>query len=154
VTIGNVVRRDGTETIVSANPRSRFGGRLAVLIDGRSASSAEVLARVVQLERRGTVIGDRSSGSVMGGRLFVHEIRLGVFEAVLFGVSVTVADLIASDGQSLEHAGVTPDEWLIPSIEDVAEGRDPVLARAVEILGGQLDGGDAGTLFPYEWPDL
>jgi hypothetical protein len=30
-------------------------------------------------------------------------------------------------------------------------GRDPVVARAVELLGGRLDPAAAGQLFPIEW---
>ena len=39
----------------------------------------------------------------------------------------------------------------IPAPADLGEGRDPVLARAVELLGGTLDPLAAGKLFPTEW---
>jgi C-terminal processing protease CtpA/Prc len=63
----------------------------------------------------------------------------------------TEADVIMTDGKSLEHAGVTPDELMRPTPADLAAGRDPVLARAVEMLGGTLDPASAGKIFPIEW---
>lgn len=126
-----------------------FKGRLVVLVDSDSASASEVFARVIQLEKRGTVIGDRTAGKVMTSRFYGHE--TGVGNVLYYGASVTVADVIMSDGKSLEKTGVTPDELLLPTAADLAAQRDPVLSRAAAIAGVELTPEKAGTLFPVEW---
>lgn len=129
-----------------------FTGKLIVLVDSQSASASEILARVVQLEGRGTVIGDRSAGAVMLSE--GHASWQGLDNRIFYGVSVTKADMIMKDGKSLERVGVTPDELVLPTPEDLASGRDPVLARAVELGGGKITPEEAGKLFPFEWPPL
>jgi carboxyl-terminal processing protease len=125
-----------------------YKGQLIVLIDSESASAAELFARTIQLEKRGTVIGDRSQGAVMASKYYDHQ--TGVGNVLYFGNSVTIADLIMSDGNSLERTGVTPDETLLPTAEDLAAQRDPVLSRAAKILGVELDAVKAGNLFPKD----
>jgi carboxyl-terminal processing protease len=126
-----------------------FDGKLVVLIDSKSASAAEIFARLVQIEKRGIVIGDQSSGMVMQSRF--HEQEMGADSIIFYGVSITNADVIMSDGKSVEHIGVVPDELVLPTAADMAAGRDPVLARAAEILGVQLTPEKAGAFFPLEW---
>lgn len=126
-----------------------FGGKLIVLLDGESKSASEVFARLMQIEKRGTVIGDRSAGSVM--QSIVHRLEVGVINPLRFHINITDADLIMADGKSLEHVGVVPDELILPTPEDMAAGRDPALARAASLVGLKLDPDKAGELFPIEW---
>jgi carboxyl-terminal processing protease len=149
VTIADVKGRKAAPPLRGRKSRRPFTGRVVALIDSKSGSAAELLARVLQLERRGTVIGDRSSGSVRQARRFRDALGLGT--VVFYGASITNADLIMSDGKSLEHVGVVPDEVIIPTAADLAAGRDPVLARATELLGVGLTPELAGKLFPTEW---
>jgi C-terminal processing protease CtpA/Prc len=62
--------------------------------------------------------------------------------------------MLMSDGKSLENTGVVPDEVMIPTAADLAAGKDPVLAHAIDLGGAKLDATASGKLFPYEWPSL
>jgi len=152
VKIGDRVERDSTKPMIAKHLAHPFDGKLIVLVDARSASASEILARVVQLEHRGTVIGDRSAGAVMEARRYRES--TGTSMGPVFGFSVTIANLIMTDGKSLEGTGVAPDEILLPTAADLAAGRDPVLARAAELAGTKLDADAAGKLFPFEWPSF
>jgi len=150
VKVGDLkARKDAKPVIAKSRGENAFSGKLVVLIDSSSGSAAELLARVIQLEKRGVVIGDRSSGAVMRARHFDHQI--GTDTVAFYGASITEADLIMTDGKSLEHVGVTPDEIKFPSAADLAAGRDPVLAYAVSLVGITITPEKAGSYFPIEW---
>ena len=142
-------RKADLKPIIAKKRSNPYKGKLIVLIDSRSASAAELLARTIQIERRGTVIGDASSGSVMESQLFSME--EGANTKILYGASITDADLVMTDGKSLEHVGVTPDQVVLPTAEDIAADRDPALSAAAKLAGVNLDPAQAGKLFPYEW---
>lgn len=142
------VERKKTASEVAKGQHHRyFSGKVIVLVDSESASAAEIFARVMQLEKRAAVIGDHTAGMVMEATEY-HYASSGVD----YGVEVTIANLIMSDGKSLEHLGVNPDEILLPKLADLESGSDPVLAHAAEELGVTLSPEEAGKLFPYEWP--
>lgn len=125
-----------------------FTGKLTLLVDSDSASASEMLARTMQLEKRGAVIGDQTAGAVMTSRRFGYEAGLDV--VIFYGVSVTVADMIMPDGNSLEHHGVVPDELRLPTAEDLAGGRDVVMSYAASLHGVTLDPVEAGKLFDFQ----
>jgi carboxyl-terminal processing protease len=149
--IGDLKRRKETKPMLAKAHGSEkmFGGQLIVLVDSESGSSAEIFARVVQLQQLGTVIGDRTSGAVMRAKSYDH--KSGTDVVVFYGASVTDADVILSDGKSLEKVGVMPDKLLLPTGADLAAGRDPVLAYAASLASVKLEPEKAGALFPIEW---
>lgn len=146
VTVGETVGRSKTKTL-TAKAQHAYSGKLIVLVDSESASASEVFARVIQLEKRGTVIGDLTEGSVRRNipKIFVH----GQGQEYAYGVRVTDADLKMADGKSLEKVGVTPDEILLPTAKQLAAGEDPQLARAFELAGVSISAQKAGALFPH-----
>jgi C-terminal processing protease CtpA/Prc len=137
-------RKESKPLFARTRGAKAYKGQLIVLVDSRSMSAAEIFARVIQLEKRGIVVGDQTAGAVTGARHFYHAYarRKGFLVsglAVTYAVSVTVSDLLMTDGKSLERRGVTPDELVLPSPGDLAMEKDPALMRAGLLLGVTLD---------------
>ena len=150
IKLGDIKRRKETKPLVAkTRGENAFSGKLIVLIDSNSGSAAEIFARIVQLEKRGIVVGDVSSGAVMRSKIYDHQ--HGVNEFITYAVSITDADVIMTDGRSLEHVGVTPDELKLPAPAALAAKQDPVLAYAASLAGVTLTAEKAGELFPILW---
>lgn len=127
--IGTAQTRTTRDELVAKGTGSHaFTGRVFVLVDASSASCSELFARIMQLDDRGTVVGDTSMGAVMGARSWVRQVY---GRPSYYAVEITVSDLTMSDGQRLENVGVTPDFVVLPSAEDLRAGRDPALAKAL-----------------------
>lgn len=149
------MRRTSKEEIASSRGDKVFKGKLTVLIDSSSGSASEVFSRVIQLEKRGTVVGDRSAGAVMaslrGTSLYARQTAsFNAMKLTPYGISVTVADLIMNDGKSLEIIGVMPDVVTLPAGEDLFKKRDVALSRAAELLGFKIEPEIAGKFFSDE----
>jgi C-terminal processing protease CtpA/Prc len=152
VTVGEIKRRKENKPLRARTRGDKvFKGQLVVLVDSESGSAAEVFARLIQLEKRGAIIGDRTAGAVM--RAVFRPGLLGDMSSgnmIPYGASITDADIIMSDNKSLEHVGVIPDEVALPVAADLVARRDPVLAKAAALLGGKLSAEEAGALFPAD----
>jgi C-terminal processing protease CtpA/Prc len=142
-------RKDLGPIFAKSKKEKMFKGRLIVLIDGESASSAEIFAHAVQLQKRGIVIGDRSSGSVMERKY--HFMQVGIVRQIPVAISATNADVIMPDGARLEKVGVEPDKLLLPTAQEMSMGHDPVLAYAASLVGIELDSKKAGGLLHNAW---
>jgi C-terminal processing protease CtpA/Prc len=150
ITVGDKVGRTGKEPLrFPARSKNAFIGKLVVLVNSKSASAAEIFARVVQIEKRGTVMGDQTSGEV--GRAEVLPLQQGGMSIIHYAVEVTVSRLLMPDGKDIEGNGVVPDTKLLPTQEDMAAGRDPVLAAAALSVGVTISPDEAGKMFPVIW---
>ena len=150
IKIGDEKRRKETKPLIAKSQKGNtFKGKLIVLVSQESASASEIFAKIIQLRGRGKIIGDVTAGAVMESRY--QEIDGGIGQNLWYGATVTVADLIMTDGKSLEKFGVIPDETMLPTGKDLAESRDPVLSYAAKLAGVEITPENAGKFFPYEW---
>ncbi|MBA2379833.1 MAG: PDZ domain-containing protein [Blastocatellia bacterium] len=143
-----VTRRKSSDRIAKPQKRNAFNGELIVLTDSHSGSASEVFSRVIQLEKRGKVVGDATAGAVMTSISagMVNSRGVPGYETLsFFGLSVTIGDLIMSDGNRLEKVGVIPDHLVGPNRAAVQGGHDPVLAFAAELFGAKITAEQAAT---------
>ena len=95
---------------------------LAILVDGRSASTSEVFAGGLQDLGRARVFGEVSAGMALPA----HAKELPNGDVLLHAV----ADFVTPKGTRLEGRGVIPDEAVAPTREALLRGDDAVLAAA------------------------
>ncbi len=132
--VASLKGRDKTKPLfVKGTGDHAFPGKLIVLIDSRSASASEAFARSVQLNGRGTILGDRSAGALRTALTYPH--RSGTQTMVFYATEVAVEDFVLPDGSVVEGTGVQPDEVVLPSGVDLRERRDPLLAVALARAG-------------------
>jgi carboxyl-terminal processing protease len=100
-----------------------FLGRLAILVDGCSASTSEIFAGGMQDLKRARVFGMRSAGAALPS----------MFERLPNGdgFQYAIANYISEGGKQLEGAGVIPDETAGPTRRELLGGHDPALDRAL-----------------------
>jgi carboxyl-terminal processing protease len=104
---------------------------LVVLVNGGSASAAEIVAGALQDHKRATVIGTRSfgKGSVQS------IIPLGSDGAM----RLTTARYYTPNNRSIQAAGIQPDIVINEEVPAEFQGRDEILGEVA--LPGQIGGG-------------
>jgi carboxyl-terminal processing protease len=131
--MANMVFRAKSQPVKAKLVRPIIGAPVYVLVDSSSASASEIFARSLQIQKRGLVIGDKTSGRVNVARFFPESI--GADFKVGFGVEIAVARAVMANGEELEGNGVTPDELCIPTSDDLHRQTDPCLDRAIALAG-------------------
>jgi len=116
---------------LKVRPRGEtYRGRVAILTDVSNMSTAELFIVAMKDSGRAITVGTQTAGAsgnpvtfnLPGGRV---RFSTGFFRR--------------SDGTPIEGRGISPDIPVEPTIEDIRQGRDPALERAVRyILEGTL----------------
>jgi carboxyl-terminal processing protease len=121
--LGTLYMRDTTIKFV-VNPRvNTFAGRVAILVDGASASTSEILAGGMKDLGRAHIFGTRTAAAALPS----------VFEMLPNGdgFQYAIANYISEGGKPLEGLGVTPDVETPITRQALLEGKDPALDAAV-----------------------
>jgi carboxyl-terminal processing protease len=122
-----LINRDHRESVANLTWRKP----VAMLVNGGTRSGKEILAYGFRAYGRGEVIGSRTAGAVLAGRAYL----LSDGSLLL----LAVADVVV-DGQRLEGVGVTPTIF-VPFPLEYAQGKDPQLDRAVDMLSRAVGAG-------------
>ncbi|MEK7203611.1 MAG: S41 family peptidase [Patescibacteria group bacterium] len=111
--------------------KTRSNGRLknakiVILINKGSASASEIVAGALHDNRGVKLIGEKTFGK--GSVQQVEELR---FKTAL---KITVAKWLTPKGRSITDEGIEPDIKVERKEEDIKEGRDPQLDKAIEVI--------------------
>lgn len=100
---------------------------LVVLVNGGTASAAEITAGAIQDYGRGLLVGEKTYGKGSVQNWVELDDNAG-------GVRVTIARWLTPKGRQIHGEGLQPDVVVERTEEDIAAERDPQLDKAVEIL--------------------
>jgi carboxyl-terminal processing protease len=121
--LGTMYMRDATLKFV-VNPRvNTFAGPVAILVDGASASTSEILAGGMKDLGRARVLGTHTAAAALPS----------VFEMLPNGdgFQYAIANYISEGGKPLEGLGVSPDVETPLTRQALLDGKDPALDAAV-----------------------
>src|SRR5579884_2330750 len=122
--LGTMYTRDTPLNFV-INPRTPgFGGPVAVLLDGESASTSEIFAGGLKDLGRARVFGTRSAAAALPS--VIERLPNGD------GFQYAVANYISEGGRPLEGVGVQPDVEVKLTRQALLSGRDPVIDAALQ----------------------
>lgn len=140
---GDIVRtvdRAGDSENIKTNQTALTELPLAVLVDGGSASSSEILTGALKDNQRAVVVGSQTFGKALVQS--VHPLSDGS------GLAVTVAHYYTPGGTDISHRGITPDieinltegqrRVLVSDQSLIGTGEDPQYRQAIQALESKI----------------
>lgn len=101
---------------------------MMILVNGGSASAAEILSGALQEHGIAKLVGTQTfgKGSVQQLMQITPDTSL----------KITIAKWLTPNGISISQSGLTPD-YVVPMTDtDIEAGKDPQMAKAISLLDG------------------
>jgi carboxyl-terminal processing protease len=102
------VEPDGDELLLRTRSARSYEHRVVLLVDGQTASAAELFAAALKFHGRAVVLGEKTFGKARAHRVIAEE---NAAEAR------TAATFVLPDGTALDGVGVLPDRKLAGNLE-------------------------------------
>jgi carboxyl-terminal processing protease len=139
--IARIVDAEGDEIVHRAAPGAPSALPLVVLVDGATASAAELFAGSLQAQRRAVVVGETTFGKGLAQQVTpaIDGIEEGAFVAYR-----TVARCLLPDGSEIQGAGVRPDLEILGGAARWVPGEgseivaDPQIVAAIEVAEAMI----------------
>jgi carboxyl-terminal processing protease len=128
-----------TEVLEAQRPEHPYTGPVAALVDGDTASAAEMLAGAIQAYGRGTLIGARTFGKGCVQEYFDDVVASGVLR-------MTTLQFVMPNGRPLQQIGLTPDLLLplAPALERESQiTRQPITFDGPDVRDAKVSTGPA-----------
>jgi carboxyl-terminal processing protease len=126
------VQRDSAPDVLDAHGGGDTGIPLVVVVNGGTASAAEIVAGALQDRGRAVIVGSQTFGK--GSVQAPDQLSDGS------DIELTIGHYLTPDGRSLDGIGITPDVLVGPQVPNAV-----LYQRAIEVLSGlTADAGSAG----------
>lgn len=119
-------KNNNTETINVESSGFHINKPLVVLTNGLSASAGEILAAALQENDRAFLVGEKTYGKGLIQRIMPLPLNTAM--------NVTIAKYLTPDGHDINKNGIKPDYEVKLTLDDFQKGKDPQLAKAIELL--------------------
>lgn len=131
VDCGTFVTRSGVGAVKNSWQlgSAHYRGKVAVLVDGSTASAAEIFAAVLKDHRRATIVGRKTAGAVLAS--WFYRLPDGG------QLQLSRENYLTPEGHQIEGNGVDPDVVVNRTLDDLRRGRDPDLETALALLRGE-----------------
>jgi carboxyl-terminal processing protease len=103
---------------------------LFILVNGQTASAAEILASALHTHLNAPILGSQTYGKWSVQELF--PLKNGG------QLKITTAHWRTAGGDLLDGVGITPNTVLLPTAEDITQGKDIQKEKALEIIKANI----------------
>ena len=114
---------------VGKKNKKYYKGKVVILINETSQSSAEFHTMAYRVNPNATVIGSTTAGA--DGNVSEFYLPGGIY-TMISGIGVYYPD-----GKETQRIGIVPNMELKPTIQGITKGQDELINKAIEIVNGQ-----------------